>query len=90
MLTEKDIPDLVVRGITSLLLDLDGESGDISMDDTLGAVGLNSLMLAQLLIQLEEEVGVDPFGEDLSIADVRSVGDLVNAYERAFTAAAAA
>ncbi|HEY5835747.1 acyl carrier protein [Streptomyces sp.] len=90
MLTEKDTTDLIVREIRSLLLDQDGESGSISLDDALGSVGLNSLMLAQLLIQLEEELGVDPFGEDLSIADMRSVGDLVSAYQRAITTAAAA
>lgn len=89
MLTKKDIQGLIVREIRSLLLDQDEDSHDLSPDDTLASVGLNSLMLAQLLIQLEAEVGVDPFGEDLSIADMRSVQDLVNAYTQAVSVAAA-
>ncbi|WNI17846.1 acyl carrier protein [Actinacidiphila sp. ITFR-21] len=90
MLTDKDIPDLIVREIRSLLLDQEGESASLAPEDTLASVGLNSLMLAQLLIQLEETLGVDPFGEDVSIADIRSIADLANAYERALTAEAAA
>ena len=53
------------------------------------AVGLNSLMLADLLLRLEAETGVDAFDGDRSIADVRTVGDLAAAYEQALAAASA-
>jgi acyl carrier protein len=61
-------------------------SESLSADDELFELGLNSLMLAQLLIQLEAELGVDPFSEQVSITDIRSVSDLVNAYEQAIEA----
>ena len=48
--------------------------------------GVNSLMLARLLVQLESELGVDPFADgDAAISDMRSVNDLIAAYERALT-----
>ncbi len=44
--------------------------------------GLNSLLLARLVIQLEMELGVDPFEEEYVISDVRTVGALSDAYVR--------
>ena len=89
MLTDRNPPtgggvqQLIEDEILSLLLDQDEEEVTISPDRTLHEIGLNSLMLAQLLVCLEAELGVDPFGEERSIADMRTVEDLINAYERA-------
>lgn len=80
-----NLQELIRREIDSVLLDDDGSAG-YSLDDPLLAAGLNSLLLAQLLIQLETELGVDPFAEDRSIADIRTVRDLVTAYEEAIQA----
>src|SRR5215475_10792336 len=98
MLTHENVPngesvqELVESEILALLLDRDDEEEEISVspDSSLHGLGLNSLMLAQLLVFLEAELGVDPFGDDLSIADMRTVQDLISAYERALQAAEAA
>jgi acyl carrier protein len=47
-------------------------------------LGLSSLDLAFLVAELEAELGVDPFAKLVSITSVRSVGDLVRAYQQAF------
>jgi acyl carrier protein len=84
----ESVPELIESEILSLLLDSDDdEEISIAPDSSLHELGLNSLMLAQLLVILEAEFGVDPFGADLSIADMRTVQDLVSAYERALQAA---
>lgn len=83
---EVDVQEVVEREIRAVLL---SDDEPLARDDALVAVGLNSLMLAQLLLQLEAELGVDPFGDHLSIADVRTIGDLVAAYEQAVQAASA-
>jgi|SRR5215468_6850468 len=101
MLTHENVPngesvqELVESEILALLLDRDDDEEEkeeisVSPDSSLHGLGLNSLMLAQLLVFLEAELGVDPFGDDLSIADMRTVQDLISAYERALQAAEAA
>jgi acyl carrier protein len=88
MLEEKNIQAVVEDEIRALSLEEDGGSSPLSLDDSLVELGLNSLFLAQLLIQLELELGVDPFEDRFSITDMRTVRDLVNAYERALSPAA--
>lgn len=85
MLEGKNVQEVVEREIRAVLL---SDDEPISPQDALLDSGLNSLMLAQLLLQLEAELGVDPFAGALSIADVRTVGDLVDVYEQALAAAA--
>ncbi|MBW4721592.1 phosphopantetheine-binding protein [Saccharothrix obliqua] len=81
MLSEPEVESVVLREIAAVLLD---DSGDeYLLDDPLLSTGLNSLMLAQLLLQLESAFGVDPFGDERSIAEVRTIRDLVTAYEEA-------
>ncbi|MEV4344562.1 phosphopantetheine-binding protein [Actinoplanes sp. NPDC049596] len=78
MLNDTGLTDLVRREINAVLLDDEGDL-DYTLDDEVVAIGLNSLMLAQLLLRLEAALGADPFGGDRSIADVRTVRDLVEA-----------
>lgn len=87
MLADMNIPDLIEAEIRTLFLDQDGEAGAVPADAALSDIGLNSLMLAQLLIQLESALGVDPFQEQRSITDMRTVRDLVDAYEGALASA---
>ena len=47
-------------------------------------LGLSSLDLALLVAELEAQLGVDPFAKLVSITSVRSVNDLVRAYQQAF------
>lgn len=43
-------------------------------------LGLESLDIAELVAVLELELDADPFVESASIADARSVGDLIEIY----------
>lgn len=82
MLTNTPTARIIDEEIRILLGDaLDDDP--IGPEDRFGDLGLNSLMLARLIIALEDETGLDPFSSDASIVDVHSVGDLVEAYERA-------
>ncbi len=47
-------------------------------DDALFRMGLDSLDLAQLVVALEQRLGVDPFRKQGS--PIRTFGDLINAY----------
>jgi len=79
---ERAVLQATAGQLRELLLDLDPQR-EILATDALGDLGLNSLMLAQLLISLETELGVDPFVGERSVADVRTVGDLVSVYSQA-------
>lgn len=82
MLTNTPTARIIDEEIRVLLGDaLDDDP--IGSEDRFGDLGLNSLMLARLIIALEDETGLDPFASDASIVDVHTVGDLVEAYERA-------
>jgi acyl carrier protein len=48
-------------------------------------LGLKSLDLARLITILELELGVDPFARLVAITDIRTVGDLCEAYRRALS-----
>ncbi len=87
MLNDLAVEEIIRREIDAVLLGDDG-STDWTLADPLLATGLNSLMLAQLLVQLESVTGLDPFGRERSIADVRTVGDLVAAYQAALSESA--
>ncbi|MFI8518806.1 phosphopantetheine-binding protein [Streptomyces sp. NPDC085481] len=80
-----DLQEVIQREIDSVLLNDEGGS-TYALDDPLLTAGLNSLLLAQLLLQLETELGVDPFAEDRSIADIRTIRDLIAAYDEAIRA----
>jgi len=44
-------------------------------------LGLTSLDLARLVAVLEMELDTDPFSDEVPITSVRTVGDLMNAYD---------
>lgn len=85
---DTELQEVIMREIDSVLLNDEDGSG-YSLDDPLLTAGLNSLLLAQLLLQLESELGVDPFAEDRSITDIRTVRELIAAYAEAIRAAKA-
>ena len=71
--------------IHAILADRGSQVGRLSGADRLNAtLGLSSLDLAFLVAELEAALGVDPFAKLVSITSVRSVGDLVRAYQKAF------
>lgn len=57
-------------------LDTGPIAGDAKLSDTLG---LKSMDLAQIVLTLEDALGVDPFRE-IPITSIRTVDDLVRAY----------
>lgn len=83
MLTDAHIAATVTGAIADLLGDLHDEDDQIPLDAGFAQVGLNSLMLARLVIALETDLGLDPFTGDRSIVDVHTVGELVAVYTEA-------
>ncbi|MBX9789163.1 MAG: hypothetical protein K2Y37_09640 [Pirellulales bacterium] len=53
-------------------------------------LGLESLDVAKVVAVLEVELEVDPFAQLVAITDVRTVGDLAEAYRRALAGETAA
>ncbi|MFD0021845.1 phosphopantetheine-binding protein [Streptomyces sp. NPDC058382] len=91
MLIATDITALVHQEINALLLEAERPThASLSDGEFLHELGLNSLLLARLIIQLEMELGVDPFEEEYVISDVRTVGALCEAYIRTVENMAAA
>ncbi|TWV34943.1 hypothetical protein FRZ03_27640 [Streptomyces misionensis] len=86
--TDSPVQRTILREIDSVLLNDEG-AAEYKLDDPLLTAGLNSLLLAQLLLQLEAELGTDPFTGDRSITDVRTVRELIDAYEESIRTAGA-
>ncbi len=83
--TLAQIETIVHDRIRTVLVERGGEVGSLSGTEKLNAtLGLSSLDLATLVAELEAELGVDPFAKIVSITSVRSVNDLVSAYQQAF------
>lgn len=91
MLTKEAVGPVILRELRAIAAEEAEHTGDldpaaITADARLHDAGVDSLMLARLLVQLEAELGVDPFGQgDAAISDVRSVNDLITAYHQALT-----
>jgi acyl carrier protein len=85
MLTQTKVQQAVESEINALLEELGDElDNPLTAETELHELGLNSLMLARLLIQLDSMIGVEnPFAQDEALADVRSIGDIVAVYGRA-------
>ena len=83
--TLAQIESIVHGRIRAVLAERVGEvGGPLSGTEKLSAtLGLSSLDLAFLVAELEAELGVDPFAKLVSITSVRSVEDLVRAYQQA-------
>ena len=83
--TLAQIESIVHGRIRAVLAERVGDVARLSGTDKLSAtLGLSSLDLAFVVAELEAELGVDPFAKLVSITSVRSVGDLVRAYQLAF------
>jgi acyl carrier protein len=83
--TLAQIETVVHDRIRAVLAERVGEVARLSGTEKLTAtLGLSSLDLAFLVAELEAELGVDPFAKLVSITSVRTVEDLVRAYQEAF------
>jgi acyl carrier protein len=80
-LDRDQIAELVRDEIRQLLDERAEPVATLSDTDNLAAdLGFSSLDLAQLVAQLEQRLGEDPFAELVPITSVRTVRDLVDAY----------
>jgi acyl carrier protein len=83
--TLAQIESIVHGRIRAVLAERGSEIRPFSGVEKLNAtLGLSSLDLALIVAELEAELGVDPFARLVSITSVRSVKDLVRAYQQAF------
>jgi acyl carrier protein len=79
-----DVKNTVIRVIKMIANERNLTLPDLE-DDTeiVDELGFSSLMVAGLIANLEEELGVDPFqDEDVSITDLRTIRDLTDVYSR--------
>lgn len=84
MLDTQKVTADIVRMITNILGDSIDDDTEITGDSVLIDIGLNSLMLARLIVSLEQKFEHDPFSEGShAIVDIHTVGDLVAAYVEA-------
>ncbi|GHE14466.1 acyl carrier protein [Streptomyces alanosinicus] len=89
MLKTTEVRTIVYEVVAALLREDSPEVPELSGDQELSALGLSSLTLARLVIELEAATGVDPFSEDVVLSDARHLDDLVGVYERALAACGA-
>ena len=78
--SEEQVAEIVRGTVASVMrergLDTAGIQDEARLSDTLG---LKSMDLAQIVLRLEDDLGVDPFRQ-MPITSIRTVGDLVQAY----------
>ena len=80
-LDRDQVAELVRDEIRQLLEENGRPAVTLSDTDNLARdLGFSSLDLAQLVAQLEQRIGEDPFTERVPITSVRNVRDLVDAY----------
>ncbi|MBX6769201.1 MAG: acyl carrier protein [Actinomadura rubrobrunea] len=90
MLEDRDVSAVVTGEIRELLQEFSPDEVSINGHDQLTDLGFNSLTLARLIIALESELGVDPFASDVAtVAELRTVDDVIAVYRRALTITAA-
>lgn len=71
----------IAREVIGSLVEKEWSEIDRSMN--LNAdLGLASLKFAELVVMLESKIGVDPFSQDFLISDMKTVDDIVRAYEK--------
>ncbi len=82
MLEQITVEAIVEQEIRTLLMESGEEEVPLTKQEQLHELGLNSLLLARLIVQLDTVLEVEPFATGSVIADVRTVGDLVAVYEQ--------
>lgn len=83
MLTSHKIENDVIAEINEMIGDDIDDDISLTKETSLVSVGLNSLMLARLIVNLSEKFDYDPFNEgDYAIVDVHTVSNLVSAYSQ--------
>ncbi|MEU9373898.1 phosphopantetheine-binding protein [Streptomyces sp. NPDC048255] len=79
--------EIIKAVVLDVVEEVSGPIEDIAPGDLLvDGLGLSSLHLARITAVLEQELDLDPFIELVPITDVRTVGDLYDAYDLAAAA----
>lgn len=86
MLSPTEVRTTVHGLVTDLLRETGPDVPELTGTEELHTLGLSSLALARLILELEEAVGFDPFEQDAVLSDVRSLNDLVTVYQRGLAA----
>ncbi|MFE6619129.1 acyl carrier protein [Streptomyces sp. NPDC008086] len=74
--------DTVMAALLEIVNEVAGPVEHLDEDQLLvDQLGLESLHLARLVAVLEMELDTDPFSDTLPITSVRTVGDLLQAYD---------
>jgi aryl carrier-like protein len=84
--TAAEIEATIHRTIVELLERAGKTVPAFDQDDDLVATGLTSLDLAALVAKLARQWRIDPFLETKAITEVRTVGDLCDAYRESLGA----
>lgn len=74
--------ETVMAALLEIVNEVAGPVEHLDTDQLLvDQLGLESLHLARLVAVLELELDTDPFNDDVPITSVRTVGDLLDAYD---------
>jgi acyl carrier protein len=77
----KRVQDAVLSSVLLMARRRNAALEQVSLDQSLTRdLGLDSLDFAQLVARLELELDLDPFTEAVSVTEIRTVGDLSEAY----------
>ncbi len=77
----QELPSVVSHEVLRIARDAGRPVHSVSPGDTLTSdLQFSSLMIARLVIELQERTELDPFMEGYSMADISTLGDLVAAY----------
>ncbi|WP_045314719.1 acyl carrier protein [Lentzea aerocolonigenes] len=77
-----DRRETVMAALLEIVNEVAGPVEHLDPDQLLvDGLGLESLHLARLVAVLELELDTDPFSDDVPITGVRTVGDLLDAYD---------
>jgi acyl carrier protein len=81
VLNQTDVRKHVTNEVRTLLEEAFAEPTELHDEDNLILLGLNSLMLARLVVALERALDVDPFQDGRArVTDLRTIGDVVRIY----------
>ncbi|UTH76453.1 acyl carrier protein [Chromobacterium sp. IIBBL 290-4] len=75
-----DIWAVVERELTTILRNNGSTPNELEPDTRLGEIGISSLDLAELISNLEDAFGVDPFAAKVPITSIVTIDQLCAAY----------
>ncbi len=84
MLEQEQVYDIIVEAISTVMASNDIILEREIMKDSqfISDLGFNSLMLAQLIMLVQEKIDYEPFINDYAISDIVTVADLIRAYAK--------